>query len=53
MIDWNEYPLNLLSKVQVEEAVSTSSYVIVDMEARELLSPNRFDIYAKWICLMR
>lgn len=47
MIDWNEYPLNLLSKVQVEEAVSTSSYVIVDMEARELLSPNRFDIYAK------
>ncbi|MFR2616859.1 hypothetical protein [Parabacteroides goldsteinii] len=47
MVNWNEYPLNLLSKVQVEKAVSTSSYVIFDINARELLSHNRFDIYAK------
>lgn len=47
MINWNEYPLNLLSKAQVEKAVSTSSYEILDINARELLSPNRFDVYAK------
>lgn len=47
MINWNEYPFNLLSKAPVEKATLISSYEIFDVNSRELLSPNRFDIYAK------
>ncbi len=47
MIDWDEYPLNLLSRSQVEKALEVSSYIVEDVNARDLLSFKRFDIYAK------
>lgn len=49
MNDWDKYPLNLLSRPQVEKAVEESAYFVADMQARELLSNKRFDIYAKLV----